>query len=130
MCRRSRGPRRRRPSPTTTPPANGVRPTVNVDRINHVQISARFHAAGLLQAVRTYNLPASYQFANVENALYAESDRPACVRTQPQPRARVLTAPTTNLFRDSSDSARPACVDRDPRPPTLSTDDSRAGSFR
>src|ERR1700741_1994966 len=90
------------------------------------QRSVRSHAAELLQVVRTYSQPASYQFANVENVPCAGSHRPACVRKQPQPRAPVLVAPTTNLFRDSSDSARPASAAQDLHRPTLSTDDSRA----
>ena len=39
-------------------------------------------------------------------------------------------APTTNLFRDSSDSARPAFAARDLHPPTLSTDGLASAFFR
>src|SRR6185503_5168340 len=92
------------------------------------RISARFHAAELPRAVHKYNQQASYQFASVENAPCAESDRPACVRKRPQPPTPVLTAPTTSLSHDSSDSAHLACAGRDLHPPTLSTDAPRARS--
>src|ERR1700752_492038 len=92
------------------------------------QKSTRFHAAGLPQAVHTYSLRASYHFANDESARCGESDRPACARRQPEPRALVSMAPRTDLFHGSSDSAHQAFVVPDHHPPTPSTDVTQACS--